>query len=232
MSLLTLIDEVCGRLSLTQPTAVVTSTDAQVKQLYALANTAGRNLAQAYDWQALTGEQTFVTVAAQTQPAAFPADFDHFIANSGFNRTTKRPVNGPVTAAQWQALQAQPQLNTVFLVYNVRQGSFKVSPAPPAGQTIAYAYVSNAWAKSSGGTPQTSFLADTDLTFLDEHLLADALVWMFLRAKGLSYAEEMETYQRNLEQQSARDGGSTALSLSPQAIDIARINLPDGSFGV
>jgi hypothetical protein len=231
VSLLSIIAEVCGRLSLTQPTAIIGSTDAQVIQLANLANVAGRNIAQSFDWQAITEEQTFTTVAAIPQPAAFPTDFDHFIANSAFNRTTRRPVNGPVTAAQWQALMAQPQLNTVFLVYNERQGVFNCSPAPPAGQTIAYAYVSTKWAKSSGGTPQTSFLADTDTTFLDEALIADSVVWQFLRAKGLSYAEEMQTFERNLEQQQARDGGSTILSLIPQAINLDRGLVPDGNFG-
>lgn len=231
MSLLSIIAEVCGRLGLAQPSVVVGSSDAQALQLLALANTAGRNIAQSSNWQALTEEKTFVTVAATTQPSAFAADFDRFIPNSAFNRTTRRPVNGPVTAAQWQALMAQPQLNTVFLVYNERQGALNVSPPPPAGQTVAYAYVSANWAKSSGGTPQLKFLADTDTAFIDESLIADAVVWMFLRAKGLSYAEEMQTFERNLEQQQARDGGSTILSLSPQAIDISRINLPDGSYG-
>lgn len=230
MSLLSIVTEVCGRLSLAIPTAVVGSTDGQVIQLLALANVAGRELAQSYDWQAITEEKTFVTVAAIAQPAAFAADFDHFIANSAFNRTTRRPVNGPLTSAQWQAVMAQPQLNTVFLVYNERQGSFNFSPAPPAGQTIAYAYVSLDWAKSATGTPQASFLADTDTSYLDETLIADSLVWRFLRAKGLSYAEEMTTYERNLEQQQARDGGSTMLSVVPQAINLNRGMVPDGNF--
>lgn len=231
MTLLSVVTEVCGRLALTQPLTVVGSTDAQVIQLYTLANVAGRDLAQSYDWQAITEEQTFVTVAATQQPAAFPADFDHFIANSAFNRTSRRPVNGPLTSAQWQALQANPQLNTVYLMYNERQGSFNFSPAPPAGQTIAYAYVSKNWAKSATSIPQASFLADTDTSYLDETLIADSLVWRFLRAKGFSYAEEMATFEQNMEQQQARDGGSTMLTLSPQAINLARANLPDGNFG-
>jgi hypothetical protein len=231
MSLLSVIVEVAGRLALVQPAVVIGSSDSQVKQLLALTNVAGRDMAQASTWTALTEEKTFVTVNAVTQPSAFPADFDRFVPNSGFNRTTRRPVNGPVTPAQWQALMAQPQLNTVFLVYNQRQGNFNVSPIPPVGQTIAYAYVSKNWAKSATGTPQATFLADTDLTYLDEGTLSDSVVWRFLRAKGMSYAEEMETYGRNLDQQMARDGGSTQLSLSPQAINLSRVNLPDGGFG-
>jgi hypothetical protein len=233
VSLLSVIAEVTGRLALPQPTAVVGSTDQQVIQLLALTNKAGHDLAQAHNWQALMAEETFTTVNQTTQTGAIPADFDRFVPNSFYNRTTRRPVIGPVTPQQWQALAAQPSLNTVYLMFRERQGAFLMGPPsvpPPAGQTIAYEYVSKNWAKSSGGTPQASYLADTDLTYLDESLLADAVVWMFLRAKGFSYAEELATFSRNLDQQRARDGGSSALSLTPSPLNLDRVNLPDGDF--
>jgi hypothetical protein len=233
MTLLTVVQDVCGRLSLTVPTAVVGSTDAQVVQLYTLANKAGHDIAQAFNWQALMTEKTFVTVAATVQPAVIPDDFDRFVSDTFNNRTTRRPIEGPVTPIQWQWLIAQPAYSTVYLMYRERQGEFLIGPptvAPPAGQTIAYEYVSKYWAKSATSVAQEKYLADTDTSYLDENLIEDALVWMFLRAKGLSYAEEMQTYSRNLDQQMARDGGSTALRLSPSPIDLSRINLPDGSY--
>lgn len=230
MTCLSIVKQVCGRLSLTVPTAVVGSTDSQLVQLLTLLNKAGHDLGQAYNWQALTVEQTFTTTNTPAQDAAIPDDLDRFVANSFYNRTTRRPVSGPLTSIQWQALQAIPAANTVYLMFRERQGQFLVSPTPPAGQEIAYEYVSSNWAKSAAGDPQSEFLADTDLAYLDESLLADALVWMFLRAKGLSYAEEMTTFERNLEQQMGRDGGSSQLTLTPQPIDLSRVNLPDGDW--
>lgn len=234
MSLLSIIAEVCGRLSLTIPTSVVGSTDAQVVQLYTLANVAGRQLAQSYNWQGLIQEQTFVTTATTIQAGVIPDDFDRFIANTFNNRTTRRPILGPVTPQVWQWLIAQPAYSTVYLMYRERDGNFLIGPptvAPPAGQTIAFEYVSKNWAKSAENVPQDMFLADTDTSYLDEALFADAVVWMFLRAKGMSYAEEMSTASRNLDQAQGRDGGSTRLQLSPTAIDLNRLNLPDGNFG-
>jgi hypothetical protein len=233
MTLLSTVQNVCGRLSLTVPTAVVGSSDPQVTQLYTLANKAGHDLANAYNWQALTVEKTFVTVAATVQPSVIPADFDRFIPDTFNNRTTRRPIMGPVTPIQWQWLVAQPAYSTVYLMFRERAGQFLIGPptvTPPAGQTIAYEYISSYWAKSALNVAQASYLADTDTAYLDEDLIEDALVWMFLRAKGLSYAEEMQTYERNLEQQMARDGGATALHLSPSAVNMSRVNLPDGSF--
>lgn len=234
MSLLTICQEVCGRLSLTIPPIVVGSTDPQVVQLYTLTNVAGRQIAQGFNWQALTLEQSFVTTGTTDQPGAIPTDLDRFIANTFNNRTTRRPVLGPVTPQVWQWLIAQPAYSTVYLMYREREGDFLVGPptvAPPAGQTIAFEYVSKNWAKTAGGTPLPKFLADDDETYLDDSLLTDSCVWQFLRAKGMSYAEEMATFERNLDEAKGRDGGSSRLHLSPSVIDLNRLNLPDGNFG-
>lgn len=230
MSLLSIIVEVTGRLGLVQPSAVVGSTDPQVKQLYALANKSGRDLAQAYNWQALLEQQTFVTTATPTQASAVPSDFDRFVPNSFFNRSTMRGVAGPLTPQQWQALQAIPALNTVYLMYRMRTGAFLMSPTPPAGQTIAYEYVSKNWAQSALLVAQSQFLADTDTSFLDEGLIADSLAWRFLAAKGLAYDEAKKTYTDNLDQIQGRDGGTTQLSMSPRPINYSRVNLPDGNW--
>jgi hypothetical protein len=230
VSLLTIVTEVCGRLALSQPTSVVGSTDTQVQQLFALANKAGHDLAQAHPWQDLMEEATFTTVASPVQSAAIPLDLDRMVPDSIYNRTTRRPVGGPITPQEWQARQAQPAISTVVLVFRQRQGQFLISPTPPADQTIAYEYVSKNWAKGALGAAQAQFLADTDTAYLDESLIADAVVWMFLRSKGFSYAEEMKTYERNLEQQAGRDGGSGALTLTPEPVRLDRVNLPDGDF--
>jgi hypothetical protein len=231
LSLLSVLQTVAARLALAQPAAVVGSTDRQVQQLLALANEEGEALSRSYPWQAVRKEQTFVTTATQPQGAALPADFDRFVPNSFFNRSTRRPMTGPITPRQHQWIQAQPVYSTVYLAFIERTGQFLIDPTPAAGDVIAYEYLSNQWAKSSGGAGQTQYLADTDLSFLDEELIALGLRWRFLRAKGLDYAEEMATYELEVERAQARDGGSTALTLAPQPIDPNRVNIPDGNFG-
>lgn len=231
MTLLTILDDVSARIAQVQPAAVEASSDRQVQQLLALANQEGLALARRYSWQAMQEEQTFLTVAAPAQPAALPDDFDRFVPNSFFNRTTRRPITGPITTREWQWIQAQPVYSTVYLAFRQRTGQFLMTPNPAVNNLIAYEYLSRNWAKSNTGTPQPKFLADTDTSFLDEELITLGTTWRFLRAKGLDYAEEMETYEREVEQAMARDGGSTMLTLAPQPIDLNRTNLPDGNFG-
>lgn len=200
----------------------------------ALANRAGLDLATDYPWQALRITQTFTTTATQPQAAAFPADFDRFIPNTFFNRTTRRPITGPITPRQYEWIQAQPVYSAVYLAFIERSGQFLVVPNPAAGNTIAYEYISVNWAKgpSPTFTPQPAFVTDADTSFLDEDQIIRGTKWRFLSAKGLDYSEELDAAERAQEQLMARDGGSTALSLAPQMVDGTRQNLPDGNFGL
>jgi hypothetical protein len=233
VSLLSVIQAVTGLLSLPTPAAVATSTDRQVIQLMAIANEEGMSLARRHAWQALTEEASFVTVNANVQTATpIPADFDRFIPNSFFNRTTRRPLTGPISPREWQWIMAQPVYSTVYLAFRERTGQFLVAPAPPAGQAVYFEYVSKNWVRSGGGAPQTAYAADTDIAFLDETLIQLGVRWRFLKSKGLDYAEDFASYELLVEQAIARDGGSSMLSLAPQPVDLNRVNLPDGSFGV
>jgi hypothetical protein len=232
MSLLTIIQDATDLLSLARPAVVTSSVDATVRQLLSLANEEGKELAARYAWQALTVEATFVTSATPEQAPAIPADLDRFVANSFFNRTTRLPVVGPVTPQQWQALQAQPALGRVVLAFRQRSGQFLITPTPPAGQTIAYEYLSKNWAKSAAGQGKPRFMQDDDQTYLDEWLLTLGVRWRFRKSKGLDYAEDFETYEANVAQAMARDGGTTAISIEGGCPATARANLPEGNFGV
>ena len=231
MSLLTIVQRVCRLVSLPVPTTVVTSTDLVVQQLYALANEEGEELADAYDWQKLRRQHLFNTVATAAQTSAVPSDWNRFISNSFFNRSTRRSLIGPITPQQWQAIQAQPQLNRVFLAFIERDGQFLVTPSPGAGQQIAYEYVSKFWAYSDALVPQQEFLADTDGTYLDERLISLGVRWRWKAANGLDYAEDYRTYQTERNQKMARDGGNTEINTTGDAEYVLSPNIPDGNFG-
>lgn len=230
MSLLTVIQKSCRLLALPVPTAVVTSTDTQVQQLYELANEEGNDLASAHDWQIMRKQYTFTTIAQAQQSDPIPQDWDRFIPNSFFNRTTRRNVIGPITPQQWQAIQAQPQLNRVFLAFIEREGQMLITPTPTANETIAYEYVSNAWCRSADMIPQSDYLADTDVSYLSEKLIVLGIRWRWLKSKGLEYAEDFNTYERQKNQVMARDGGNTSISTTGDGEYILSPNLPVGSF--
>jgi len=232
MSLLTIVQRTARLLSVPVPATVIGSTDAQVQQLYELANEEGDELSRRPDdgWQALKREYTFLSVADDDQTGALPTDIDYFIDNTFFDRTTRRELIGPITPQLWQAIKSQPQLNRVFLAWRMRDGKFLITPVPTANDTIAYEYLSTYWAEAANGDPKTQFDADTDIPVLPERLFQLGLRWRFLKSKNLDYAEDFATYEREVQKASARDGGSTRLDATGRNYYNTYNNIPLGNW--
>jgi hypothetical protein len=232
MSLLTLLQRAADLLSLARPATVIGSSDQQVRNLYALAIEEAKDLASAHNWQSLTREATFTTTATAAQSSAIPTDLDRFIPNSFFNRDTRRPVLGPITPQLWQGIQANPQLNRVFLAFRERDGAFLITPTPPAGQTIAYEYVTSKWARKSDLTlDYTEWQADTDTSYIDEWLITLGVRWRWKKSKGLPYGEDFDTYEKQRDQNRGRDGAAGAISLTGREYQLGILpNLPEGNW--
>lgn len=63
MTLLELIQQTCNELGILPPNAVVSSTDQQIKQLYALLNRHGHDLTRQFEWEKLDKEYRLTTLA-------------------------------------------------------------------------------------------------------------------------------------------------------------------------
>jgi len=236
MTVLAIVRAVMGRLSLTQPTVVFTSTDRNVIQFKELLQEGAEALSKQGSpsgWQSLQSQQTFITVAQEDQTnTPIPEDFRRFVSDSFFNRTTNRKLSGPLTPQQYQQAQVWPQLVAPYLCWRERDGDFLINPIPPAGETIAYEYISAYWAKSSAGQAKAEFTSDDDTTYLDEELLKLDLRWRWKEAKGLDYGEDMATFERALSLALGDDGGSGMLNQAgadwPRPLWAA--NIPDGNW--
>lgn len=211
---------------------VVGSTDTQVLQLFALANEEGHELARRHDWQIMMQEATFNTVSSAVQPNAVPADWDHFLANSFYNRTTVRPVLGPITPQLWQAIQAYPQINSVYLSFRERDGAFLITPTPAANDLIAYEYMSLNWAQTVANVLIPEFSADTDTPLLPERIFQYGLRWRFRKSKNLDYSEDFRTYETEVQKLMARDGGNGTLDITGRNLynPYGFPNIPLGNF--
>lgn len=232
MTVLTIVQRTMRLMGLvsTPILTVVNSTDATVQQAFELLREGASDMATDYDWQALRKEWTFVTTATPTQATFQPSDLDHFINDTFFNRTLMRKVFGPITPQTWQAIQAMPQLNSVFLAWVERTSTVLVTPTPPAGQTIAYEYITINWALANGSTPADDFENDADTTLLDERLLRLDLRWRFLQAKGLPWENAKQTFMENKDIEAARDGGNAVLDTTGTGSYNWGTNVPEGNF--
>lgn len=235
MTALSIAQMASAWLALPIPATLTGASDAQTVQLLNLLNEEGYELAAWPDhaWVKLTKEKTFTTVAANIQPSAVPTDLARFCDQSFWDRTTDRPLWGPLTPQQWQQEQAGPTFTVMYYGFRQRGNDFLMTPVPTAGDLIAYEYVSNLWAYgASDATPtKSAFTADTDLTFWPDVIMARGLRWRFLRAKGLDYAQEYATWIDLVQRLAARDGGMPKLSLS-RNYPWTRLSpfIPDGNF--
>ena len=203
MSLLTLVQEAAGSLNQPVPTAIFGSTTGDAVLWRNLAQREGRELAKRHDWQAITKGKVQTTLATPAQ-TAFPSDFDHMLVNS---RVWNATLAQPYVAVDFGTWLAVNELNQTIVpgVYMIEINTLFIFPTPTAGQSIAYYYVSKNFCQSSGATEQDAWAADSDTGIVPESLISLGIIWRWLRAKGMDYAEEMQTYEREVERASSRD---------------------------
>jgi hypothetical protein len=184
-----------------------------------------------------TGAGTF-TFGQSDYPA--PPAFQRPLDNTMWDRSRFWSMRGPQSPQQWQLYKSSViGRATIQRRFRFRQINgnlvFSIDPVPTDnGSSLVFEYVSNAWCKSSGGTPQTSWLADTDVGILDEYLLRLGAKWRLLRRLGMSYSEELDEYEREVSRAMATDGGAAILSIVPVDNNLTLIgpwNLPETNFG-
>ena len=232
MSLLTIVQNAALRLSLNSPSAAYSSSDLQVKQLVALAQQEGKELARRHPWTVLTKEKTFTSTAAAAQTGALESDFDRFVDGTFFNRTQKRPVYGPISSQDWQFTQAVVA-ETITESFRVRGTDVLITPTPNGTDSYAYEYISTQWCESSGGTDQSAWASDTDTGLLDEEIMTQGVIWRFLRAKGMDYAEPFRSYEVQIAERFSRDGGRRILNFASKRFYGPRAPLvPEGSWSL
>lgn len=212
MSLLTLIQDVADIVGLPRPSAVLSSTDTQTRQLLALANREGVSLSKRSDWQALVVEATHTTLAAELQGVmtTIAPGYRRMVNETQWNRTQIEPLGGPLTPQEWQIVQAS-SISGPYSDFRIQGGNLYLYPAPAAGETIAFEYVSNLWCEDSGGTGQLRWAADDDVGVLPEELMLLGIIWRWKQQKGFDYGEDKFTYETEVVDAMARDAARRTL---------------------
>lgn len=232
MTALSIVQDAAGRIGLPAPIGLFSSQDQDTIQYRAILNESGKKLVRAHDWQSLTKEHSFTTVATSAQTSSIPTDFDHIINNTMFNRTRSLKVYGPLTPEEWQIVKSGFNTFIVDTAFRIRGGSILMTPDPTAGDSVYYEYVSKNFALSNASTEKAAFSADTDTTVLDEELITKDVTWRFLKAKGLDYAEAFMDFQVELANAKGRDGGARRLSMAHEFKTDVSVNIPEGNWGV
>ncbi len=207
---LQLVQEFCNTRGLAAPNTAVSSTDTQVKQILALLNKGGSAISRRHEWQALTAEATFTTLAAASQGTLVSiigvnSNFRRILDETIWNRTTQRIVMGPLYATERQGRLAITTAGP-WSEYFIRGGILYFDPVPAAGESCYFEYLSNNWTTTADAvTSKSRFTLDDDLPLFDDELLLADLEWRWNKKKGLDYAEDFNEFEAMLTDQITGD---------------------------
>ena len=201
--------------------------------MLALLNEEGQFLAQATNWQSLTVETSFTTVATEIQGSlATIAPGCKFIINDTiWNRDLRRPVYGPLGPQSWQQQEAM-FFQGPWNQYRVVQGQIKFIPIPAAGQACYFEYVTENWATDvTGATGKSAFTADDDVPLLDSSLMVLGLIARWKQVKGFDYSADAGKYEQQLQNLMGRDASRPTLNMNGSTDEILPLILvPRGSW--
>jgi len=164
---------------------------------------------------------------------SLPSDFEYFVQKTYWDTSFRWQLLGPISAQEKNVLRYGISPSGPRRKFYIMQNLLWLDPTPPDDEYIAFDYYSNAWCTSSGGTAQTAWLADTDLYKLDEDCFIQGMKWRYLRSKGLDYAEELNSYEKDRERVRGRDGGNRDLPLNARTglKLLSSDQVPDTGFG-
>lgn len=188
------------------------STDANVTLLRSLLKDLGQDLVKEREWSHLRSEYQLGLVGQERYP--LPTDFRALVEQTGWNRTTRFPVNA-VSAQEYSYLMARPAGVTLQVLFRPYQGELQVYPASATGQQLAFEYISTSWVRQDGDSFPTfdAPVRNSDFCHFDRLLLVRGLKLAFLRSKGFDSTAVQQDYERTLAQVASDDSPAPVLSL-------------------
>jgi len=165
-----------------------------------------------------------------------PSDYGRMTEKTQYNKDTKWAIHGEKSAQEWQWLKSSwtstvsTGVNQKFRIMNDK---FAVFPMPISVETYGFEYTSNGWALSSGGTAQTTFLADDDTSIFPDDILVTGTKLKYFEIKGFDNTALLADFKDLLSKWKASEAGADTLQLAPLRLYpyLSDKNIPESGFG-
>lgn len=206
MTIKTAVDSACIRTVGYAPTAVFASQEQIAVEMADLANEMAIEIAESYDWRAITEEARFVGGGTQDF-FPFPSDYERMTVNNGV-RDMKNWFWGyfPFDSVNDYLMMKE---NGFALLspggWIILNGGFNFVPAPTG--TATFPYISKNIVTGQDGVKKPLFTRDDDSFVLSERLLTLGLIWKWKQQKGLVWEDDLTAYNEALSQHQTRDRG-------------------------
>jgi len=182
--------------------------------------------------QMATGDGVQSVVCAQVA-YDLPSDFETITDRTQWDKSKHWEMLGPEDPQQWQWLKSGYISTGPRVRWRILDGQFQIWPIMNTQEYLGWEYRSNAWARSSTGTPQQQFLADSDTTVFDDRIMVLYTKLKYFQTKSFDTTALQQDYQRYLSIAKANDKGAPNLSFAPypSKVLIGYANIPDTGYG-
>ena len=225
MTLLTVCQDILRETkSSSIPSIIIGNNEDVAVQIFQAVKTSITDLARNYQWQELQKEYTFSSVVNQAG-YNLPSDFDRLIDNTFWNASQNWAMIGGLTPESWRVLKNSliTQAETVEY-YRIRGNQIIIHRTPSVVENYVFEYISKNIVKSASDVEQTGFLADTDITVIDEYLVRLDTTWRWLKNNGRSYAEEKNIAEKAIAERIKANGSRGTITAKP-IIEIYNSNI-------
>jgi len=198
----------------TVPTSIVGTTDPQITNLIAILNDVGQDLSSRHNWSSLMKTMSFTSTGVDPQAEPLPSDYDRTVSNASLWRSGSdlTPLSGPCPPDVWHRLETMPGIR--FPGYwRMFGGNINIIGAP-VGETLTIEYLSNGWVTDGvDGSIKIAASKDADTFLLPWRLLLLGVIWNWRSTKGLTYAEELSSFERQFERDVAADRAARPIAM-------------------
>jgi len=169
MGILLISQQFAAQVNLPPPASLIAQTDPATLQIASLITAVSRDLRQDRSWPQQKKTHSFTTTTGRTR-YPLPIDFFSALLETEWNRTTARPLLGPMTDAGFnQRLYGAFRLNSeiAYRIFgpdfnpNTAGGQFNIDPAPASGEILSFDYVSSNLFQPPDWTPSTVVAASS-----------------------------------------------------------------------
>jgi hypothetical protein len=168
-----------------RPTTISQNTNPDAQHMLRLINKVGKKLMRIYEWNILRFEKEFIANGSEVLISSvdMPDDFDRFVPETFWDRSSNNLLSGPVSPVEWNGLKVQTfsSQNKKFIY---RGGDVLTQPIFGAGSNLAFEYISNFWCEDSEGNGLTAMVSDTDIVRLDSELIIAITKYEWMSAEG------------------------------------------------
>ena len=218
----------------------VASSSEEWIQLTALLTSAGRELVELHAWQALMKPYEITTSNSDSGTYDLPEDFAYMIDQTGWDRSNRVAVGGPLSAQDWSYLLGRDLISqSIYVSFRLVEGKFDLYPQPPPdGLEIRFEYISLNWVVEAGSpTPnQDKIIAGSDLVLYNPTLITKFLKAKFLEAKGFDSTAARLEFDHMFGARTGKDEGAPILNAANNSRGFPYLhpyyNTADTGFGL